>query len=110
MERCDKAALLGEEMARRHVEQGPDGPIERSAKPLAALLHLCGLWTDCKDWLDSCRPDVSTQRLLALDLHHADKIAEVWRRNLGSALFAAKISLHSIRLGVQTLPELFQLE
>lgn len=83
---------LGEEMARRHVEQGPDGPLERSAKTLAALLYLCSLRPECEPWVNRCRADHSTQRLLALDLHHGDKIAEVWRTQFSRALSAFRSS------------------
>jgi len=83
---------LGEEMARRHVEEGPDGPVEQSAKTLAALLYLCSLRPECEPWLNRCRADCSTQRLLALDLHHGDKIAEVWRTQFSRALSALQSS------------------
>jgi hypothetical protein len=79
---------LGEQMARRHIEQGPDGSVARSAKTLAALLYLCSLRPECEPWLISCRADRSTQRLVALDLHHGGKIAEVWRTTFNRALSA----------------------
>lgn len=79
---------LGEEMAKRHVEQGPDLPIEKQAKTLAALLHLCRLRPECEPWLNRCRADRSTQRLLALDIHHGHEIAEAWRTQFVNALSA----------------------
>ena len=78
--------------ARRHDEQGPDGSVERSAKTLAALLYLCSLRPECEPWLIPCRADRSTQRLLALDSHHGDKIAEVWRTKFNRALSAFQSS------------------
>jgi hypothetical protein len=79
---------LGDEAARRHVEQGPDGSAERSAKSMGALLYLCSLRPDCDLWVKHYRTERFTQRLLALDLHRGDRIAEVWNIQFERALSA----------------------
>jgi hypothetical protein len=94
---------LGEEMARRHVEQGPGGPVERSAKTLAALLYLCSSRPECEPWLNRCRADPSTQRLLALDLDHGDQIAEMWGKQFSRALSAFAVELRADLVNL-TLP------
>jgi len=88
----DSLPPLGQEMAKRHTEQGPDGPVERSAKTLSALVYLCSLRPECEPWLDQCRADPTLRRLLAVDLHHGDKIAEEWSKQFSDALSAFRFS------------------
>jgi len=73
---------LGEEMARQHVERRPDGPLQRSAKALAALIYLCSSRADCAEWVDQLRTNLSTRQLLGAEVHKADMIAAVYKKNL----------------------------
>ena len=86
------AASSREEAARRHVEQGPCGPIERSAKAIAALLYLGSLRPECEPWLSRCREDPSVQRLLTHDCDHGDMIAQQWKVLFNLALSAFRAS------------------
>jgi len=62
----------------RHVIVGPGGPQDRSAKTLAAVLHLMHTIPSETGWADKASSDPDLQQLLRADTDAGDKLATHW--------------------------------
>lgn len=85
--RCpvDASRLTSRSPVERHVDFGPAGIPERSAKAISALIYLLSLF-GTSDWLTTelASPDLAT--LLSRDRDSASSIAEFWLGSLKAIL------------------------